>query len=96
MGRWQGKHAEPGCPESKSPACAGPENLNGTSALHQVPESVYEIAAIAVAPNKVAPTVAVISDTSANAINSFITVVLVDTHLHMRRPMRPGYSRPGL
>jgi hypothetical protein len=66
--------------------------VNGTSALRRVPESVYDMAANAVAPNSVAPTDAVISDTSAKAINSFMTSVLVDTHLYMRRPMRPAYS----
>jgi len=35
------------------------------------------MAATAVAANKVAPTEAVISDTSANAINSFIVLFLV-------------------
>ena len=38
---------------------------------------VYGMAATAVAANKVAPTEAVISDTSANAINSFIVLFLV-------------------
>ena len=37
----------------------------------------YGMAATAVAANKVAPTEAVISDTSANAINSFIVLFLV-------------------
>lgn len=57
----------------------GPRKLNNQDGLSAPAESIHEIAAIAVAPKSVAPTEAVISDTSANAINSFISVVLFET-----------------
>jgi hypothetical protein len=45
----------------------------------------YVIAARAVAPNSVAPTEAVISDTSANAISSFIAFIPKNEHIYKLR-----------
>ena len=45
-------------------------------------ERTYIIAARAVAPNRVAPTVAVASDTSANAISSFIAFIPSSKRFH--------------
>ena len=85
-------------PESKAPGRdrAQDSRIEGTQRGGARTEP-YVIAARAVAPNSVAPTEAVTSDTSANAISSFIAFILNNEHMYnLRRAMPPvryiGYT----
>ena len=75
----------------KRPADTGRTNAQSNMS----PRRPYVIAARAVAPNRVAPTEAVTSDTSANAISSFIAFIPDNEHMYNLRRAIPSVGYIG-